>query len=72
MATCGILSNPVNGNVSFTDGDRYASIATYTCSVGFNLVGNPERICQENCSWTGTDPICQSQCQSTCHDECFS
>ena len=34
-------------------------MATYTCYSGFTLVGNMERLCQNDGTWSGTDPTCE-------------
>ena len=30
----------------------------YSCSAGYALTGNKSRTCQENGTWTGSDPTC--------------
>ena len=37
----------------------FGSIATYVCDTGFNLIGDMQRICQENEDWSGSEPICE-------------
>ena len=54
---CGNLNDPSNGQVTLT-GTTVGSLATYQCNSGFSLVGNMERTCQDDGSWSGTDPIC--------------
>ena len=39
----------------------FNSTATYSCQVGYNLVGNSERICQANRSYSGVEPSCMSE-----------
>ena len=57
---CGDLPDPNNGQVSL-NGTAVGSIATYTCDAGYNLIGNVQRMCQGNGSWSGDEPVCQSQ-----------
>ena len=56
-ADCGSLNNPLNGQVTLTD-TTVGSTATYECDSGFTLVGNEERTCQDDGTWSGTDPTC--------------
>ena len=55
---CGVLSNPVNGQVS-TTGTTFGQTATYTCNAGYSLVGGGTRTCQANEMWSGSVPTCQ-------------
>lgn len=57
---CGPLDYPDNGIVNI-DGTRVGSVATYTCTVGFVLVGDEERTCQTNGEWSGQEPVCNSK-----------
>ena len=36
--------------------------ANYTCSVGYDLVGEALRTCQANEQWTPTEPNCTRKC----------
>ena len=55
---CGELDDPNNGQVSL-NGTTLGSIATYTCDPGHSLIGDMERICQENGTWSGNEPTCE-------------
>ena len=35
------------------------SLAVYNCSSGFELVGMEARLCLEDGTWNGTEPICK-------------
>ena len=39
----------------------YGSTVTYSCNVGYNLVGSPNRTCTASGNWSGTPPQCQSE-----------
>ena len=39
----------------------YSSTVTYSCNVGYNLVGSPNRTCTASGSWSGIPPQCQGQ-----------
>ena len=61
---CGNLIAPEGGQVTFTSGvvmtleTGLDAVASYTCSVGYYLVGDALRICQANEQWDGAEPNC--------------
>ena len=65
---CGGLTAPDDGQISFTSGVAMTietgldAVASYTCSVGYNLVGDAMRTCQANEEWDGTEPTCMCEC----------
>ena len=56
---CQSLSNPANGQVTFSSGVFVGSRATYTCDSGYFVDGQSTRTCQGDGSWTGSAPICR-------------
>ena len=36
-------------------------VATYTCDLGFSLVGEPTQICGSDGTWSGVPPTCESE-----------
>ena len=64
VINCGGLTDPEDGQVSFTPGvvmtlaTGLDAIATYTCTEGYNLVGDVMRTCQANERWAGIEPNC--------------
>ena len=46
-----------DGSVTVT-GLTPGSRATYTCDIGFELVGTGFRTCLTSGVWSGTDPVC--------------
>jgi len=48
--------------VSYSNGTRYLSVATYRCDGFFySIVGNnTERMCTADGNWTGVEPHCES------------
>ena len=56
---CGTLNNPANGQVSYTGRTTYRQTATYSCDLGYNLVGDSNRTCQATGVWSGSEPTCQ-------------
>lgn len=59
MEDCGPLDAPTNGGV-IHEQTTYESVATYSCTIGYNLIGETTRMCQDNGSWSGMEPVCQS------------
>ena len=56
--TCEALPDISNGGVSLS-GTQFASVATYSCDVGYRLEEEMERTCLSNGSWSDTTPLCQ-------------
>jgi len=57
---CPELTAPSNGGVWPSDGNRYKSMAVYSCdSPGYFMFGGSDmRTCQANRRWTGNSPSC--------------
>ena len=54
-----------NGMVTYsTSGDppSVGTMATYSCDTGYDLTGDEMRTCVEGSGWTGSLPVCNSQC----------
>lgn len=60
MTDCGPLNNPSNGFVNFLS-STFLSVAQYTCTQGFQLMGDTERECMANGAWSGEEPICSGK-----------
>ena len=57
--TCGVLTNPANGQVGQTGTSTFGQTATYKCNTGYNMVGSSTRTCQATGVWSGSAPTCQ-------------
>ncbi len=55
-----MLEAPENG-VIFIDSTRVGAKVMYDCNVGYDLVGPPERVCADQRTWTGEEPVCNSK-----------
>ena len=66
MLQCPILSNPLNGVVSFDERTVF-SLATYSCNEGFFLIGPNVRECKSTGEWSVEIPVCQGN-QAMTHD----
>ena len=58
VVDCGNLTDPANGQVTHTTGTTFGQIATYSCNIGYNLVGNSTGVCQDTGEWSG-NATCQ-------------
>ncbi len=47
-----------NGDTRWMDVSEGSEVS-YSCSVGFQLVGSETRVCQSDSTWSGTEPICK-------------
>ena len=56
---CGGLDIPENGTLD-ADETTFGAIARYGCGTGFTIVGDAERTCQADGTWSGTEPFCSS------------
>lgn len=55
---CPDLEDPDNGAVDVFS-TVLGSPATYSCNLGFNLVGDKIRTCIETGDWSGEEPVCK-------------
>ena len=56
--SCMSLADPMNGVVE-VNSTTFNSQANYSCNVGFVLVGDSNRTCQADTTWTGEQPDCE-------------
>ena len=53
---CDAPEAPVNTTVTLSNG---GSLATYTCGIGYSLIGSSQRSCLiDGTGWEGIEPIC--------------
>ncbi|PIK41906.1 putative sushi, von Willebrand factor type A [Apostichopus japonicus] len=58
---CPLLQSPVEGYVTVTPSQHYIdAVARYRCNRDFTLVGNSNRTCQSDKTWSGSEPVCLS------------
>ena len=50
----------MNGFVAYCQ-YRGVYIARYRCKLHYELIGNRDRVCQIDGTWSGSDPYCQSE-----------
>ena len=55
---CGPLASPADGAVDLSDGTLFDSVASYSCQDDHVLVGEANRTCTSNGSWSGEEPMC--------------
>ena len=54
-----MLTAPQNGTISCPLGRTTGSMCTFTCDIGFTLIGSSRRICRTTTAWTGTLTFCR-------------
>ena len=52
MGQCNTAQNPSSASGNFTGG----TVATYSCAGGYELVGEENRTCPVDGTWTGAEP----------------
>ena len=62
QGVCPELDNPKFGEVSYCK-TAVGDTACYCCCDDYELVGNEERTCQSDGTWSGDEPVCR--CEST-------
>ncbi|XP_077862127.1 uncharacterized protein LOC100378937 [Saccoglossus kowalevskii] len=55
---CGNVTLVTDGSWSYSNGSQYGSIATLTCDDGYGPLGDDERTCMEDGSWSGIPAQC--------------
>ncbi|XP_060580368.1 sushi, von Willebrand factor type A, EGF and pentraxin domain-containing protein 1-like [Ruditapes philippinarum] len=54
---CGLPSIPLQGSVTVT-GTYFLDVATFSCEVGYDLVGSRQLMCENGGMWNGSYPTC--------------
>lgn len=58
---CPPLSDPIGGSVTIPAGSLVpGSMATYLCNVGRQLIGSANRECQDDGTWSESEPTCET------------
>ena len=55
---CPMLRNPDNGQITYTNGLKVGSVATYACFQGYAINGSETQTCQADGTWSGSHPTC--------------
>ena len=55
---CSTLPNITNGAVDLSEGTTFPSMAVYSCDAGYEMQGDPVRMCNASGVWNGTEPTC--------------
>ena len=58
LVDCGNPETPNPAGVVFFSNTTAGSSVLYTCLVGYDMVGEPERVCLNNGTWSGSVPSC--------------
>ena len=65
VVDCGSPASPANGTIQQLTGTRYGHTVSYTCNIGYSLVGAATRVCQDDGQWSEDVPMCKSELQTT-------
>ena len=64
VVDCGSLEALPNGSITLDNGrTTFNSCAVYKCNEGFHLNGSANRMCKSNGQWSGSEPICERNCE---------
>ena len=58
VVTCHTLLTPSNGSLSCSNGIKTNSTCSYSCDVGYQLIGSSQRTCQTTRFWSGVPTLC--------------
>ena len=57
------LTDPDNGMIDCSLGDdgvdSYEDTCSFTCNIGYELIGSDTRTCQSNGNWSSSDDVCR-------------
>nr|BAR45634.1 limulus clotting factor C-like [Scolopendra japonica] len=57
---CPLVATPVEGSVNLPTGRLTEGVTvSYSCNENYRLIGERNRTCQKDGSWSGDDPICE-------------
>lgn len=59
IVRCGVRDRPLHGSVLCTAEDAYLSSCTFSCDIGYKLVGNKQATCGQAGMWLGAVPSCE-------------
>ena len=64
VLTCHTLLTPTNGSLTCSNDNKINSNCSYSCDVGYQLIGSCQRTCQPNRFWSGVPTLCRPlQCR---------
>ena len=58
FSECPHPTSIINGTIYYTN-TTYNATVTYTCDIGYRLIGNNTNICDDRGTWIGDIPKCQ-------------
>ena len=57
VLNCPTLEAPQHGQITLTPDSIGRTVATFTCDLGYDLVGKSRRSCEDG-AWTKSSPVC--------------
>ena len=58
IGECSPLDPPVFGDISCSKDNKVGSECTFSCNVGYELLGDENRLCEDSHLWSGVMPRC--------------
>ena len=55
---CGSLTGPANGNITYSSGTTYLSVASFSCNPGYTISSTATRTCMADTHWSNANPNC--------------
>ena len=55
---CGSLTSIDNGNIAYSSGTTYLSVASFSCNPGYTISSIITRTCMANETWSNDTPHC--------------
>ena len=55
---CGTLTSPENGNITYSSGTTYMSVASFSCNPGYTKASTVTRTCMADKNWSNATPNC--------------
>ena len=55
---CGSLTSPANGNITYSSGTTYLSVASFSCNPGYTKSSTATRTCMADTHWSNANPNC--------------
>ena len=58
ITECSSLTSPANGNITYSSGTTYLSVASFSCNPGYTKSSTATRTCMADTHWSNANPNC--------------
>jgi len=59
VTDCGLLAPPASGSVNLVNGTKYGAVATFSCTLGYDIFGSRSVACTAEGRWLPVSPTCK-------------